>query len=308
MVLDRTDVRSTLVSYGASPRPTATEFVPCEYVRFYDTTPREMTAEARTWYARGQNFVLAYTQVESAVEFARTKQLDEYVVFVPDRDGPSLEISGGAESANVAPYSIAFIPPGDSRIKVTGAGQVVRLFSVLAEDLVAECSNAAAYAQPHPNVAPLVPWPDPVGGFKLRVYSLDAPKDPTRFGTIFRSTNFMVNYGDGNVGPRDTRRMSPHSHDDFEQCSLVLQGEYVHHIRFPWTANLEKWIDDDHTRIGSPSVAIIPPPSIHTSQSIGSGRNQLIDIFSPPRFDLSEKEGWVLNAADYPMPSREAGA
>jgi hypothetical protein len=308
MVLDRTDVRSTMASYGATPRPTATEFVPCEYVRFYDTAPQETTAGTRTWYVRGQNFVLAYTQVESGAEFARTNQLDEYTVFVPDRDGPSLEITAGAESANVAPYSIAFVPPGDSRIEVTGTGQVVRLFSVLAEDLVARCANAASYAQPHPNVAPLGAWPDPVGGFKLRVYSLDVPKDPTRFGTIYRSTNIMVNYGDGNVGPRDTKRMSPHSHDDFEQCSLVLQGEYVHHIRLPWTANLEKWIDDDHTRIGSPSVAIIPPPSIHTSQSLGSGRNQLIDIFSPPRFDLSEKEGWVLNAADYPMPQQEDGA
>jgi len=305
MVLDRTDVRSSLASYGATPRPTATDFVPCEYVRFYDAKPQETTAGARTWYARGQNFVLAYTQVESGVEWARTNQPDEYTVFVPDRDGPSLEITAGAESSRVPPYSIAFIPPGDSRVKVTGAGQVVRLFSVLAEDLVGKCSNAAAYAQAHPNVAPLEPWPDPVGGFKLRVYSLDAPKDPTRFGTIFRSTNIMVNYGDGSVGPRDIRRMSPHSHDDFEQCSLVLQGEYVHHIRFPWTANLEKWIDDDHTRIGSPSVAIIPPPSIHTSQSMASGRNQLIDIFCPPRFDLSEKEGWVLNADDYPMPRRE---
>jgi len=307
MALDRTDVRSTMASYGATARSTATEFVPCEYVRFYDTEPQETTAAARTWYVRGQNFVLAYTRVEAGVEFGRTTQPDEYVVLVPDRDGPSLEISAGGESANVAPYSIAFIPPGDSRITVTGAGQVVRLFSVRAEDLLARCSNAASYAQPHPNVAPLVPWPDPVGGFKLRVYSLDVPKDPSRFGTIFRSTNFMVNYGDGTVGPRDTRRMSPHSHDDFEQCSLVLQGEYVHHIRLPWTANLDRWIDDDHTRIGSPSVAIIPPPSIHTSQSIGSGRNQLIDIFSPPRFDLSDKEGWVLNAADYPMPRREPG-
>ena len=310
MVLDRTDVRSTMASYGATTRPAATEFVACEYARFYDTEPwvDKATTGARTWYVRGQNFVLAYTQVESGAEFARPNQRDEYVVFVPDRDGPSLEITAGDESANVAAYSIAFIPLGDSRIKVTGSGQVVRLFSVLAEDLVARCSNADSYAQPHPNVAPLEPWPDPVGGFKLRAYSLDVPKDPTRFGTIFRSTNIMVNYGDGTDGPRDIRRMSPHSHDDFEQCSLVLKGEYVHHIRFPWTANLEKWIDDDHTRIGSPSVAIIPPPSIHTSQSLGSGRNQLIDIFSPPRFDLSEKEGWVLNAADYPMPQREEGA
>jgi hypothetical protein len=217
MVLDRTDVRSTLASYGATTRPMATDFVPCEYARFYDTEPREATAGTRTWYVRGQNFVLAYAQVESSAEFARTNQRDEYVVFVPDRDGPSLVITAGGETVNVAPYSIAFIPPGDSRINVTGTGQVVRLFSVLAEDLVASCSNAGSYAQPHPNVAPFVPWPDPVGGFKLRVYSLDAPKDPTRFGTIFRSTNFMVNYGDGTDGPRDTRRMSPHSQDDFEQ-------------------------------------------------------------------------------------------
>src|SRR5438067_5863453 len=110
MVLDRTDVRSTMASYGATTRPTATEFVPCEYVRFYDTQPQETTDGARTWYARGQNFVLAYTQVESGAEFARKNQPDEYVVFVPDRNGPSLEITAGAESATVAPYSIAFVP------------------------------------------------------------------------------------------------------------------------------------------------------------------------------------------------------
>jgi len=83
MVLDRTDVRSTMASYGATARPTATEFVPCEYVRFYDTAPQETTAGARTWYVRGQNFVLAYTQLESGAEFARTDQPDEYTVFVP---------------------------------------------------------------------------------------------------------------------------------------------------------------------------------------------------------------------------------
>ena len=78
MVLDRTDVRSAMASYAATTRPTATEFVPCEYVRFYDTEPQETTDGARTWYVRGQNFVLAYTQVQSGAEFTRTSQLDEF--------------------------------------------------------------------------------------------------------------------------------------------------------------------------------------------------------------------------------------
>jgi hypothetical protein len=303
MVLDRTDVRSTMASYGASTRPSPTDFAPCEYVRFYDADPYETTALARTWYARGQNFVLAYSEVQPGAEFGRTAQLDEYVVLLPERDRATLEIAVNGATEQVGPYSISFVPPGDSRIRATGTGRLVRLFSVRAEDLVQRCSNMASYAQPHPNVATLVPWPDPLGGFKLRTYSLDVPADPTRFGKIFRCTNFMVNFNDGSHGPRDTTRLSPHSHDDFEQCSLVLNGEYVHHIRLPWTANLAKWIDDDHTRIGAPSIAVIPPPSIHTSQATGSGLNQLIDIFSPPRFDLSQREGWVLNAADYPMPA-----
>ncbi len=302
MVLDRTDVRSTMASYGSSTRPPATAYAPCEYVRFYGTEPQESSPTARTWYARGQNFVLAYSEVQPGAEFARGQQPDEYVILLPEREGAAVEVTADDGTTSVSAYSITFVPAGKSQIKVTKAGRLVQLFSHRSEDLAAKASNAGAYATPHPNVAPLEPWPDPVDGFRVRTYSLDVPKDKTRFGNIFRCTTFMVNYMDGSSGPRDPSRLSPHSHDDFEQCSLVLQGEYVHHIRFPWTSNLAAWLDDDHTQIGSPSVAVIPPPSIHTSQSIGAGLNQLIDIFSPPRVDFSEKPGWVLNADDYPMP------
>ncbi|MEU0135824.1 hypothetical protein ABZ172_17615 [Streptomyces sp. NPDC006296] len=81
-----------------------------------------------------------------------------------------------------------------------------------------------------------------------------------------------------------------------------MAGRFEHHIRTPWTTDMDQWRPDEHREIGSPSVAVIPPPTVHTTRACGEERNELIDVFSPPRADFSARAGWVLNADDYPAP------
>lgn len=84
-------------------------------------------------------------------------------------------------------------------------------------------------------------------------------------------------------------------------ASLTLKGDYLHYVRWPWTTNRNIWRQDREIMCEAPSMTVIPSPAIHTSRAV-KVPSQLIDIFSPPRVDFSEKPGWVLNADDYPMP------
>ena len=199
-------------------------------------------------------------------------------------------------------YSLAIMPPGPGRIRVLQEGMLLRVFSTRNKDLAEAASNAAAYRHPHPHIPPFQEWPAPPGGFRIRHYSLDVAPQPGRFGRIFRCTTLMINMLPFEGGPRDVTKLSPHFHDDFEQGSLAIEGAFRHHIRWPWIANSEFWRDDDHELCPAPSLAVIPPPAIHTSAATEPHRNQLIDIFSPPRMDFSKMNGWVLNADEYPLP------
>lgn len=297
---DKNDPRAALApAQGSAPPPTA--FAGAEFGLFYKEPPQEDDANGRTWYTRGQNFIVAFTEAKPGASFARQGQIDEYTVLLPNRDTPA-DIMAGASHDTSPGYEIVFVPPGDSTVRLPNGGRLVRLFSTRSPELNARCANAAAFTQPQPNIPPYKPWPTPKGGFKIRRYTLDVPDEPGRFGRIWRCTTMMVNYLAPQIGPRDITKLSPHHHDDFEQGSLALEGAYIHHLRWPWTVDMRMWRDDLHAEVASPSLTVIPPPAIHTSRGMRPGVNQLVDIFAPPRVDFSMKPSWVLNAADYPMP------
>ena len=290
------DPRATLT---APPPASAAAVAGADYVRF--TAPAEhQDALGATWIARAQNIVIVYSDVSDGWRAERHEQADEYIVLLPDAATSATVVAAG-ETREVAGDSLTIVPPGDSRVTVHGAGQVVRVFTASSTDLAEAAVNADSYRLPHPAVAPLTPWPDPVGGPRIRSYGLDVASQPGRFGRIWRSSAMMINLIQTD-GPRDTTRLSPHHHDDFEQCSLAVTGDFVHHLRWPWTSDLAEWREDDHEHLPAPSLAVIPPPAIHTTQSIGTGEHRLFDIFSPPRLDFSMKPGWVLNADEYPLP------
>ncbi len=271
------------------------------YAGLYQPPP-QMTEPAgtKTWLTRGANFVVALSKVTDAAVLARADNPDEYMVLLSP--GVSASIRAGDASIEAPAESLTIVPPGRSSVATKGAGYVARVFSSRASDLASSAANAALYAQGAAEVAPLAPWPDPPGGFRLRNYVLREYENPKLFGRLFRSSNLMINIFDRKTVRRDPRQLSPHSHADFEQASLTLEGKFVHHLRVPWTANRETWKEDEHVEFDSPSVLIIPAGVIHTTQDVGEGITWLIDIFAPPRMDFSLKPELVRNEAEYPMP------
>ena len=273
------------------------------HARHYAEPPQAVDADgSRHWITRAANFVVVVTQAAKNSVLARADNPDECLVLLLPGTEATIEANG--KQVESKGESLTILPPGASRIAVRKAGTIVRVFSNKAADLAAAAVNAATYADGAPEVAPIVPWPDPVGGFQLRHYPIAgfASPDPSPLKMrVFRSTNLMINIFVPWTKRRDETKLSPHSHEDFEQVSLALQGAFMHHLRYPWVPNKTHWRDDEHEYFESPSVLVIPAHVIHTTQDVGEGTTWLIDIFGPPRVDFSSKPGFVLNAADYPM-------
>jgi len=276
------------------------------HARHYAEAPqRTDTDGSRHWITRAANFATVVTQATKGAVLDRENP-DEYMVLLPPETEAVIEADG--ERVVSRGESLTIVPPGESRVTVSNGGTVIRVFSSKASDVMAAAKNAAVYSDGAPEVTPITPWPDPVGGFRLRHYDLSKIQSPDSSPLkmrVFRSTNLMINIFVPWTSRRDERRLSPHSHEDFEQMSLALKGSFVHHLRYPWSPDKTRWRNDEHEHYDSPSVLVIPARVIHTTQDVGEGSTWLIDIFAPPRMDFSSKPGFVLNAAEYPMPKTQ---
>lgn len=260
-----------------------------------------LPAGTSTWITRSANVVVAISQVGAGTVLSRAEQPDEYMLLLPP--GLRASVRTATESIQAGPESLTIVPPGESHIMFLDAGTVTRVFSARAGDLAALAINGTVYAQGAPAVAPLQDWPMPIDGYRLRNYRLAEYSDPKIFGRLFRSRNLMINVFDRVTEPRDPSKLSPHSHADFEQLSLALEGSFIHHLRTPWGPDSAVWKEDEHVEVHSPSTLVIPTQLIHTTQATGNGVKWLIDVFGPPRLDFSQQPGVVRNADEYPLPT-----
>ena len=244
---------------------------------------------------RAQNFAVRWRALAPGTPASLDGSAEEYFLLCLTSDA-RVEVESGSASVSLVGQGAVIVPPAPSRVTADRRADVVEVHPVTNLPGLPVPANQEQHEVPDPRIRPYAPSKPGRQSGTLRAFSLAGLKaDGARFGRIFQCDGIMVNFLNEYIGPRDPRRLSPHSHDDFEQGSLVVSGSYVHHLRTPWTPNREDWRPDMHLEAGPATILIIPPPLVHTSEAVGSDVNQMIDIFAPPRQDFNDK-GWVLNA------------
>lgn len=270
------------------------------YAHLQGTPAHETEGPASTWWVRAANMITAYSEVAAGAVLERADNADEYflwALFTPCR------VTAGGETADVPAGSVVVVPPGASSIRFSAAGAVWRGFTSLNADLLGKAPNSGQYASHPAGVAPVEPWPMPPDGYKIRVYRLDDTPAGKPHCYVHRTAMTNLTWPVP-TKPRRTDAMSPHTHEDFEQVSIIHSGTMVHHMRRAWSRDLSEWLPDEHVILTSPAVAISKPPDVHTTQAVTAGeRVGLIDFFAPVRWDFSAIDGMVVNRGEYPMPA-----
>lgn len=245
--------------------------------------------------ARGGNFTVEWL-MRGACAYAFRSDHETLVLFA--RAGGT--ISGDYGQVAVAPMTVAIVPGGAHQVIAEAPRAALIIATGRTDPGVGEAINAGDTRDAR--IAPS-------GRAYTRIEALDAPlllpiadipTPPNNRRIRFLQTATMsiniVLY----EGPRG-KALSPHAHADIEQGTLAIDGDYVHHLRTPWGADADAWVEDVHLEAGPNTLLLIPPELIHTTEGLGRGGHFLLDIFAPPRSDFIAR-GWMANAGHYLAP------
>lgn len=243
---------------------------------------------------RGQNFIVQ--RLGGAGGQAHAITSDTEVLFIFAQCGA--KVATATETHRIEPRSFVIVPPGKTEVHLDGAGHAYALTTGAADPLWEQAINAAEYETPDPRVKP-VGASGARASSEVRIHPVDRipfPQGNPRL-KFLQTATMSVNWVEYE-GPRNRTQLSPHAHTDFQQGSLAIEGNFIHHIRTPWGSDANQWRDDEHIEAGADSLLVIPPELLHTTEGVGGGRHILIDVFAPPRDDFIAKD-WVHNAGDY---------
>ncbi|MGB6615169.1 MAG: hypothetical protein WBE95_13895, partial [Trebonia sp.] len=81
-----TDPRTALGPAAAASAVPSPVSYPADYIVFGQCPPAQEDDSGRHWYARGQNFVVGYSDCDGSVTFRRTAQPDEWMLLLPGKD------------------------------------------------------------------------------------------------------------------------------------------------------------------------------------------------------------------------------
>lgn len=249
------------------------------------------------WIGRGQNFLVEWARAKVADAVFVGESVHEVMLLLPENGA---ELTSSGETIAAPGRSICIIPAGAFKVRLPASGLCISLSTDLRSASSDGVINAAAYSgAPDGRIEPIGPPFKAVAEARIKVIEIDkisAPADKPRLKMI-QSATMSINWVEYS-GARTRTELSPHSHDTFEQGSLAIVGDFMHHLRVPWGPDASLWRDDRHVRAPERSLSVFPVGLIHTTEGIGDGRHLLIDIFAPARHDFLAR-GWIANASDY---------
>jgi hypothetical protein len=266
----------------------------------FSTTPPEALGGHNHWLMRGQNFWLEWVELSGSAGSFHVESEDE-LLLIAHGGALRTDASAGTRPAVQVPgHSVAILPPGRYGIAGEPSARCVVLASHRPDVAGRRVLQAQAYERLDPRIAPTgKPYRRKSTSGTIQVLDIAqvmASKDKPRL-KMLQTETLSINIVEY-AGPRNRAELSPHSHATFEQGSLAIAGDFVHHLRVTWGSDADQWREDEHLLAPSPSLLVVPVDMIHTTEGVGEGHHFLVDLFSPPRADFIGK-GWVANAADY---------